>query len=1520
MKYELPEIYTEIISSITGALTLDSLYEEVLLKILAFMNTENGSIALYSRATESIDFKSQVQENQWLDENQRQSHPITQEIIKYVTTHGELLNLADISQDARWADCLEMGVPRAVLCAPIVIEERVFGAIMIEGQELAPFTVEEEQILVIIGKQIALAIETYTLRDIGSILAEMPFEEILPAIAETACFLFAARSSAILLRENRADEKVQGVRYPASAENMYVIPRPGGITYAIADSGHQCDIRDVQNNQQVKPTTRARGIQAIFGMPLQIIPQHDGESGIQNIGALLIDILKDRASTAREKTILRHLAQQGVHAIEESRHARTLGALNRISLEIASAEQDIPALAETILNHAIHLVNATGGRLCLLDDTGEAVQVAFMKNPSEQIIKIKMRENSGVLGRVIATKRPFAKANYQDWTERNIDFEDHGFTAVAGVPILYQDRLWGAILAHDNTPGKVFDNNAVDVLTNLGNLAAVAFSNASRLDDLKRLIESAHVSVIAVDNQGNITQFNSRAEELLQYTKKEALGLPITEIYYYKEDAQQLKRLMLDNPGGGTTRDFITHLKSKKGHKIPIKISTSLLFDYEGKRSGSVGFFQDQRRNQAHAALASLLVKDEVLQAISDQALQITGASHSAHLALNIDNKLQVKAFHPPKKFLDMKRAPIDLDSSERIGISGRAFKTGKPQLVRDVTQNPDYICYDPETRSELAVPIIDQQGVLGVIDVQHPDMNAFSEIDQKNLETLAPFAAVAIHNAQLYHTISIDRRRFEAVANIIRETARSLPINALLRSTCHRLEKIFIEKKAVCSIRLYDPEHNVLRFDPEWHENFHHKLADHEQTTQSLDEGICGFVARTRRSKNVGNVKTDLHFKKLVPTTCSELATPIQQSEGSELIGVLDLQSPHYDAFSQSDLEFLEILADHLATDIKNGQQAQQANAEKALRRIGKAAAQPEDLQATLDEIVFQVYRLDRDGEKQINSVVLREKRGNKLRLAAAEPLEVRAKLAEHQIETSLDTDIIGISGRAAVSGKTQSVSDVSTDPNYRELHSSTKSELAIPVTTSGKVVAVLDIESAKIAAFNQEDQQIYQSLAAQVGIALSLSYQLNESARNNRHLGALYRASRIIKQGEVRSLNALLQDILELAVLQIQSEQGPKAQMSVIQLYDAERNTLSRASIYPPYADKEWQDKLGATRLLDRTPDHKIGLHGRAVLERKTQLVNDAPNDPDYIGLSDKTHSELDIPLIDEDGQILGVLGLESEELNAFDSQDQAILEGLAEMAVIAIRNFQQYEKLEEANQKLERTQAQMAARTAIALLGTERGTWRHKFVGHIGTIETIVRLLRDDIQSGAPPEKYEERLSKIEQVIAKTRTQKIAQQTSLQEVEIIELDDFIERWCDKFYWDSDVIAEGEYSCHANSPNIYVSVNEYWFNMVIENIVNNALKAMNGSAIKKLTIETAVVAENAEITITDSGPGIPQALQGKMFKEFIDKDHKEDGEGIGLVLSGIMVERFGGQIGISSTGPTGTSIVIRLPYQEQK
>jgi len=95
-------------------------------------------------------------------------------------------------------------------------------------------------------------------------------------------------------------------------------------------------------------------------------------------------------------------------------------------------------------------------------------------------------------------------------------------------------------------------------------------------------------------------------------------------------------------------------------------------------------------------------------------------------------------------------------------GIVGAAASLRRPVVVPDVTLDPRYLMINPETRSELAVPMIYKNRVIGVMDLESPQLNYFTPDHVQVLSILAAHLAVSIENARLYERVARDEARME--------------------------------------------------------------------------------------------------------------------------------------------------------------------------------------------------------------------------------------------------------------------------------------------------------------------------------------------------------------------------------------------------------------------------------------------------------------------------------------------------------------------------------------------------------------------------------------------------------------------------------------------------------------------------------------------------------------------------------------------------------------------------------------
>jgi len=110
-------------------------------------------------------------------------------------------------------------------------------------------------------------------------------------------------------------------------------------------------------------------------------------------------------------------------------------------------------------------------------------------------------------------------------------------------------------------------------------------------------------------------------------------------------------------------------------------------------------------------------------------------------------------------------------------GVTGNAAALRQAVRVPNVHLNPHYTeCgHGVEVRSELAVPLVFKDRLIGVLDLESVEYNAFSDQHEQMLSTLASYVAVALENARLYEKVLADEQRLEADLEMAREIQNGL-------------------------------------------------------------------------------------------------------------------------------------------------------------------------------------------------------------------------------------------------------------------------------------------------------------------------------------------------------------------------------------------------------------------------------------------------------------------------------------------------------------------------------------------------------------------------------------------------------------------------------------------------------------------------------------------------------------------------------------------------------------------------
>jgi phosphoserine phosphatase RsbU/P len=131
-------------------------------------------------------------------------------------------------------------------------------------------------------------------------------------------------------------------------------------------------------------------------------------------------------------------------------------------------------------------------------------------------------------------------------------------------------------------------------------------------------------------------------------------------------------------------------------------------------------------------------------------------------------------------------------------GVVGYAAQAKEAVLVPDVTKDPRYIATNPETRAELAVPLIYQDKVIGVLDLEHTRRGHFTEDHKKIMTTLAAQLAIAIENARLYEEVERQERRLERYLALARELQFRLLPDALPKMPHLDVQAKFVPARAI--------------------------------------------------------------------------------------------------------------------------------------------------------------------------------------------------------------------------------------------------------------------------------------------------------------------------------------------------------------------------------------------------------------------------------------------------------------------------------------------------------------------------------------------------------------------------------------------------------------------------------------------------------------------------------------------------------------------------------------------------
>ncbi len=925
-------------------------------------------------------------------------------------------------------------------------------------------------------------------------------------------------------------------------------------------------------------------------------------------------------------------------------------------------------------------------------------------------------------------------------------------------------------------------------------------------------------------------------------------------------------------------------------------------------------------------AINSTLDSGAILDQLTEEAMRATHATHGSALVarpdLNCFERRSLRGYSP-EEAARARDIQLPLDR----GLSSRAYHTRQIVRVDDVQTDPEYFSLIPTTRTELVVPILRGGQALGNLDLQSPQAGAFRNVDLGFLQALTDQVAVALENARLFEEARVRAGDFAVLNELGQSLTARLSVEGVLQEV-HRGVSRLVDA-ANFYVSLYDPGKNMVSFPLQVVDG---KRVEPEAAA-SANLGLTGYLIRTRaplllRDKRPGAEEARLGAENVPYAGRSEskcwLGVPM--IIGDQILGtmtVLSYTGPH--AFDEHDQDMLVAIANQTAIALQNAQlyESAQSRARQlaTLNEIGQAITSTLDLDNVLAALMDRVQNVVNVEacfvalvESETGDLVFRHAVGE----AGQAAIGLRLKFGQ------------GIVGWAAAHRQSVLAPDVASDPRFDSSVDSatglvTHDMVCVPMVLHDAVIGIIELTNKQKSAFDQDDIQLLQAVAAQAAVAVENAQLFQVTRRRLDEMAVvssvalLGAAGRPFDETVARATGAL-------------SRLWPDAPLGFL-FVDAAGESLHA---HPSYHGLQ-PETLGSLRI----PLYQ-GIIGWAMQERRPIRVGDVGANPHYLDVGTGSRSEMVAPLVAGEG-VIGAVNVESPQPDAFSGDDLRLLTTLAgqlatifekarldaaleaERDSLARRVEERTAELRIANEQLREAHVQVSrALEKEKELGELKSrfvsTTSHEFRTPLTTILSSAEML-EHYASGWPEGRKLEHLRRI-QAAVKNMTTLLNDVLIIGKAEANRIE-FAPAPIDLLKFCREMVEEQQLADGARHVLTFAGqaecaqarMDENLLRHILSNSLSNAIKySPQGSTVQ---FELTCRAGQAIFQITDQGIGIPPEDLVHLFEAFHRASNVRNipGTGLGLTIVKRSVDLHGGTIRVASQVGVGTTVTVTLP-----
>lgn len=850
----------------------------------------------------------------------------------------------------------------------------------------------------------ARAEQLETLRTISlAITSTFDRDALLRTIIEAAVDLLKAESGGIYEYDPERGELTIIADYRRSAHLIgSTLKVDEGLAGQLITNGQPFMIVDDYNNWEGRAAiySDSRPFGAVLEVPLRW--------GERVIGILYIDDHVDRKFQRHEARLLKLFADQAVIALTNSSLVRRNETRRQKFRKLAEATREIMAairtqslddLLDSIARHLAEITDAEVTGVLLVRRPGYLRwEASFGHRPDAfrpgAEFAIVSGEKTGLTGHIAQTGFLFNLHGDELVHHFAVRDEDPASASrrsysVLAIPLKRragdQETVVGLLRAENKKgpddqphPTVSFTEEDQEVIKIFAEAVVVALELSEQKDRLNRLVESSPDGIIAVDPQGQVTVFNEQAERVLGYSRAEALSTHVRWLYADPQEPYRIGAL-LHGREDGRLFNYETAMKTKSGEIIPIRHSSTWLYNSRGERIGSVGYLQDLRSLRwMEKRLESLLTANAIVvgaQSLSEGLTRLTGmlASLLPHtycrILLRDDARqcLDVLAIYVREEMEDSQQLKTAL--SKRMEIADwlgldNLLDRGEPilQQADDPTDAPALIRLSrwlelqPCLRYLLLAPLRLSEKVVGLIELG--EANAERPFSQQEID----FAALIANNM----TALIDRMRLSAEAErrgqllaALDEASRTMLRERETSKLLKQIIRLAVELVGCTAGGLFEnrPQLEELELIASYEIPDQPAWRDYGRA-QTHGEGLVGKAARSGETRVDRRYKSSLDRDPLFIELPFEVAVAVPLKLAGEIEAVLFVaDETGHQQFGAADLEVLGRFAVQASTALHISRLMNPENRSlghlKILHKISDYIQQADNLEKILNVVL---------------------------------------------------------------------------------------------------------------------------------------------------------------------------------------------------------------------------------------------------------------------------------------------------------------------------------------------------------------------------------------------------------------------------------------------------------------------------------------------------------------------------------------------------------------------------------------